>query len=135
MPANDNNKRYALAHYRDVKRNGWNRTCPACGKCEFSPYIDTYTGVPIEDKTCGKCNREHHCAYHKPPREWFEEHRPKRHQWLPREEYIARKRQERRESLEARRRYEEQQRQRTHFDPFVNEQHPEVQAYLDKMGE
>lgn len=129
------NKRFALAHYRDVKRHGWNRTCPACGKQEFSPYIDIYKGVPIDDKTCGRCNRETHCAYHKPPREWFYEHRSERREWLPREEYIARKRQERKESFEARRRYEEEQRKRPRFDPHAGEQHPDVQAYLDQMSE
>ena len=48
--------KFTLAHYRDVKSHNWNRTCPQCGKREFSPYIDLYTGRPIDDKHCGKCN-------------------------------------------------------------------------------
>ena len=126
--------KYTLAHYRDQKRNNWNRTCPQCGKREFSPYIDLYTGRPIDDKHCGKCNRETNCGYHQPPREWFVEHRPEHHEWLPREEFIAQKRQERREAEEARRRYEEEQRKKPRFDCFASKQHPAVQAYLDCMS-
>ena len=91
----NNDCKFTLAHYRDVKSHNWNRTCPQCGKREFSPYIDLYTGRPIDDKHCGKCNRETNCGYHQPPREWFAEHRTERHEWLPREQYIAKKRQER----------------------------------------
>ena len=125
--------KYTLAHYRDQKRNNWNRTCPQCGKREFSPYIDLYTGRPIDDKHCGKCNRETNCGYHQPPREWFAEHRPEHREWLPREEFIAKKQQERREAEEARRRYEEEQRKKPRFDYFASKQPMEVQEYLNQM--
>ena len=125
--------KFTLAHYRDQKRNNWNRTCPQCGKREFSPYIDLYTGRPIDDKNCGKCNRETNSGYHQPPREWFAEHRPEHREWLPREEFIAKKQQERREAEEARRRYEEEQRKKPRFDYFAAEQPMEVQEYLNQM--
>lgn len=128
-----NERKFTLAHYRDQKRHNWNRTCPSCGKREFSPYIDLYTGQPIDDKRCGKCNRETNCGYHQPPREWFAEHRHERREWLPREEYIAQKRQERREAEEARRRYEEEQRRKPRFDYFAAEQPLEVHRYLCDM--
>ena len=125
--------KFTLAHYRDVKSHNWNRTCPSCGKREFSPYIDLYTGRPIDDKHCGKCNRETNCGYHQPPREWFAEHRPEHREWLPREEFIAKKQQERREAEEARRRYEEEQRKKPRFDYFAAEQPLEVHRYLCEM--
>ena len=128
---------FSLAHYRDIKRHQWNRICPNCGKPKFSPYINVLTGEPIDEKRCGKCNRENNCGYHKSPKEWFEEHRPERREWLPKEEYIARKRQERREAEEAKRRYlqQEAERKARRFDPFRSEQHPDAQAYIDRMGE
>ena len=98
------NYNFTLAHYRDIKCHHWNRVCPHCGKREFSPYINVYTGEPIDDKSCGKCNRETNCGYHYSPKDWYEQHRPVRREWLPKEEYIARKRQERKEAEEARRR-------------------------------
>ena len=126
-----------LASYKEMKRNKWNRVCPDCGKPEFVVYINALTGEPIDDKSCGKCNRETNCGYHKPPREWFDEHRPERREWLPREEYIARKRQERREAEEAKRIYlqREAERMARKFDPLSSEQHPDAQAYMDRMGE
>ena len=130
-----NKYKFTLAHYRDIKCHHWNRVCPHCGKREFSPYINVYTGEPIDDKSCGKCNRETNCGYHKTPHEHFEEHRPERREWLPREEYIARKQQERKEAEEARRRYEEEQRKKPRFDYFASEQHPKVQDYLECMSE
>lgn len=63
--------RYRLATYRECRAHReWNTTCPACGrKGKFSPYIDTATMRPIDDHTCGRCNRLSNCAYHLPPRE------------------------------------------------------------------
>ena len=133
------NKKYkfTLAHYRDIKRHQWNRVCPHCGQREFSPYINVYTGEPLDDKRCGKCNRETNCGYHQSPKDWYEQHRPERREWLPKGEYIARKRQERREAEEARRRYEEREAERIarKFNPLSSEQHPDAQAYIDRMGE
>lgn len=129
--------KYSLAHYRDQKRHNWNRTCPSCGKREFSPYINLYTGQPIDDKRCGKCNRETNCGYHQPPREWFAEHRPEHTERLPKEEFKALCQQRRREEEEARRRYlqREAERKARMFTPFSQEQHPDAQAYIDMMGE
>ena len=129
--------KFTLAHYRDIKCHQWNRKCPHCGQREFSPYINVYTGEPLDDKSCGKCNRETNCGYHEKPKDWFEKHRLERREWLPKEEYIARKRQERKEAEEARRRYEEQEAERKarRFDICRTEQHPDAQAYIDRMGE
>ena len=63
--------RYRLATYRECKAHReWNTTCPACGrKGKFVPYIDTATMRPVDDRQCGRCNRESNCGYHLPPRE------------------------------------------------------------------
>ena len=62
--------RYRLATYRECKAHReWNTTCPDCGrKGKFSPYIDTVTMQPVDDKRCGRCNRLSNCGYHLPPR-------------------------------------------------------------------
>ena len=62
--------RYRLATYRECKAHReWNTTCPDCGrKGKFSPYIDTTTMQPVDDKCCGRCNRLSNCGYHLPPR-------------------------------------------------------------------
>lgn len=133
----NNDCKFTLAHYRDVKSHNWNRTCPSCGKREFSPYIDLYTGRPIDDKHCGKCNRETNCGYHQPPREWFAEHRPQSTERLPKEQWWEQKRQRERETEEAKRLYlqREAERKARMLDPFRKEQHPDAQAYIDRMGE
>ena len=63
--------RYRLATYRECKAHReWNTTCPSCGRRgKFSPYIDTVTMRPVDDRTCGRCNRLSNCGYHLPPRE------------------------------------------------------------------
>ncbi len=63
--------RYRLATYRECKAHReWNTTCPACGRRgKFSPYIDTATMRPVDDRQCGRCNRLSNCGYHLPPRE------------------------------------------------------------------
>ena len=63
--------RYRLATYRECKAHReWNTTCPSCGRRgKFSPYIDTTTMRPVDDRTCGRCNRLSNCGYHLPPRE------------------------------------------------------------------
>ena len=62
--------RYRLATYRECKAHReWNTTCPDCGRRgKFSPYIDTTTMRPVDDRTCGRCNRLSNCGYHLPPR-------------------------------------------------------------------
>ena len=63
--------RYRLATYRECKAHReWNTTCPDCGrKGKFSPYIDTVTMRPVDDRQCGRCSRLSNCGYHLPPRE------------------------------------------------------------------
>ena len=81
--------RYRLATYRECKAHReWNTTCPDCGRRgKFSPYIDTATMRPVDDRTCGRCNRLSNCGYHLPPRE------------MPRnEDFGARRSREKRES-------------------------------------
>lgn len=131
------NSKFTLAHYREMKQNGWNRICPQCGQKSLSPYIDRYKGTPVDDKTCGKCSHEHKCGYHQPPREWFAEHRPQYTERLPKEEFKAMCMQRRREEEEAKRLYlqREAERKARMLDPFRMEQHPDAQAYIDRMGE
>ena len=104
--------RYHLAHSRDIKKNRWNNRCPSCGQRKFSPYIDSHTGKPIDEKHCGRCCRERSCAYHMTPGEWFKEHKAPllspqggktslQHHWLPREQYVELMRQRRKEAEEA----------------------------------
>ena len=93
--------RYHLAHSRDIKKNRWNNRCPSCGQRKFSPYIDSHTGKPIDEKHCGRCCRERSCAYHMPPSEWFKEHPQEKREWLPREQYVELMRQRRKEAREA----------------------------------
>ena len=81
--------RYRLATYRECKAHReWNTTCPDCGRRgKFSPYIDTTTMRPVDDRQCGRCNRLSNCGYHLPPRE------------MPRnEDFGARRSREKRES-------------------------------------
>lgn len=48
--------------------------CPHCGKRRFVIYLD-HDNNPI-DPTCGRCDRQDHCGYHYPPRDYFRDHRP-----------------------------------------------------------
>ena len=97
------NMRYHLAHSRDIKKNGWNNRCPSCGQRKFSPYIDSHTGKPIDEKHCGRCCRERSCAYHMTPSEWFKEHPQEKREWLPREQYVELMRQRKKEAEDIRR--------------------------------
>jgi len=45
--------------------------CPQCGKKTFVPYIDA--SGEILDETVGKCDRQDKCAYHYPPRQYFQD--------------------------------------------------------------
>lgn len=55
--------------------------CPACGHKTFKPYIDTATGNPVDLSSCGRCNRENHCRYHLPPRQYLGPSK-RRGQWV-----------------------------------------------------
>lgn len=64
------NFRYILEPY---KGTGTRHTCPMCKhKNEFSLYIDTETGLPV-DSMVGKCNREMNCGYHYSPADFFKD--------------------------------------------------------------
>ena len=95
--------RYRLATYRECKAHReWNTTCPDCGrKGKFSPYIDTVTMQPVDDKRCGRCSRLSNCGYHLPPKEWFKDNPPEKREWLPKEQYIELMRQRKKEAREA----------------------------------
>ena len=84
--------RYRLATYRECKAHReWNTTCPDCGrKGKFSPYIDTVTMQPVDDKRCGRCNRLSNCGYHLPPREVART-----------EDFVSRRSRERRENSDS----------------------------------
>lgn len=47
--------------------------CPQCGKLTFVRYIDTVTGMYLDDSV-GRCDREESCGYHYPPRAYFQDH-------------------------------------------------------------
>ena len=57
--------------YSLAKRGKW--ICPECGRKTFVCYVDVNGNVL--DEGVGKCDRADNCAYHKPPREFFEEHK------------------------------------------------------------
>ena len=57
--------------YSLAKRGKW--ICPNCGRKTFVCYVDGNGNVL--DEGVGKCDRADNCAYHKPPREYFEEHK------------------------------------------------------------
>ena len=62
--------RFILEPYLSIKNR---YHCPACGKKSvFTRYIDLELGEYIHD-TVGKCNRLQKCAYHYPPKEYFED--------------------------------------------------------------
>lgn len=62
--------RYILQPYKGTSTR---HTCPACNhKGEFSLYIDTETGEPVNESV-GKCNREMNCGYHYTPAEFFKD--------------------------------------------------------------
>ena len=82
--------KYALAPYAGTQSR---LICPACGKREFVPYIDTETGV-ILDETCGRCNRESHCGYHLSPSEFFKQNpgaRPQGDAWRQEPDWLRKK--------------------------------------------
>jgi len=62
--------RYTL----QATRNGLKKlTCPQCGRKRcLVPYVNAETGEVL-DPTCGRCDHQNSCGYHKPPREFFRE--------------------------------------------------------------
>lgn len=64
------NYKYILQPYKGM---GTRHTCPSCHhKGEFTLYIDTSTGLPVNDSV-GKCNREMNCGYHYTPSDFFKD--------------------------------------------------------------
>lgn len=125
--------RYRLSTYRERKAHRqWNTTCPDCGRHgEFVPYIDAVTMRPIDDRCCGRCNRESNCGYHLSPAQWWADHRPIDDPTLTHEQRAELYAQRRREEAEARRLWEERQAQQPPpFDPTATEQPPYVVDYL-----
>ena len=55
--------------YQLAKRGKW--ICPECGHKTFVCYVDTNGN--ILDESVGKCDRADKCAYHYPPRQYFED--------------------------------------------------------------
>ena len=82
---NDNKQyRYRLEHCAGNKRKS---ICPACGRRTFVPYIDVETGERLADDV-GRCDREINCAYHKTPRQHFEEKgiQEQKRYWFPKKD-------------------------------------------------
>ena len=122
--------RYGLIPYRKRKHSSLNRICPNCGKKEFVPFIDLFTGEAVDDKRCGVCERKINCGYILSPSEWAEKYAPPR-EWLPKDEWIALQRQREKEAEQIRRQAAE--RKANSFNPYAMTQPPKVQAYLDRM--
>lgn len=50
-------------------------TCPSCRHAkEFTRYINAESGEYVGEDV-GMCNRKNKCGFHKPPREYFVEHK------------------------------------------------------------
>lgn len=64
--------RYQLEPYN---RNSKHR-CPSCDHKTFTLYIDTHNSEYVNSDV-GRCDREIHCGYHIPPREYFNNYQPK----------------------------------------------------------
>ena len=57
--------------YQLAKRCKW--ICPNCGKKRFVCYVDSDGNVL--DERVGKCDRANNCAYHYPPRQFFDDNK------------------------------------------------------------
>lgn len=57
--------------YQLAKHGKW--ICPECGRKTFVCYVDTNDQVLNE--SVGKCDRADKCAYHYPPRQYFEDNK------------------------------------------------------------
>jgi len=61
--------RFILEPYKNLSSR---KVCPACGKKEFTLYIDKETNEPI-NLNVGRCNRENNCNYHLAPKQYYNE--------------------------------------------------------------
>lgn len=52
---------------------GGKHTCPSCGKHTLQLYVGRDSGEPINDQV-GKCDRLYSCAYHYPPKAYYQDH-------------------------------------------------------------
>lgn len=57
--------------YQLAKRGKW--ICPQCGHKTFVCYVDSNNNVLNEG--VGKCDRANNCAYHYPPRQYFDDNK------------------------------------------------------------
>lgn len=55
--------------YQLAKRGKW--VCPECGRKTFVCYVDV--NGQVLNESVGKCDRADKCAYHYPPRQYFED--------------------------------------------------------------
>lgn len=60
------------SHYYSLFRGSKKWICPCCGRKTFVCYVDS--GNNVLDLSVGKCDRADKCGYHKPPKEYFDEH-------------------------------------------------------------
>jgi len=72
--------KYSLQRHGNVNVKGTKHTCPSCGEKNCFTYY-TYWDKGVEfilDETCGRCDHQSRCGYHKTPRELFAENPKKR---------------------------------------------------------
>lgn len=55
-----------------LEKRSLKHICPKCGKKRFVRYVDLVTGAHLSNKV-GRCDREINCAYHYPPKQFFED--------------------------------------------------------------
>ncbi len=55
-----------------LQKNSIKQLCPNCGKKRFVLYVDVETGNFVS-KIVGRCDREINCAYHYPPKLFFQD--------------------------------------------------------------
>ncbi|MDW5287202.1 DUF6371 domain-containing protein [Formosa sp. PL04] len=61
-------------HKYSLHRTSKKDICPQCGKKRFVKYIDQETGDYLSSEV-GRCDRVINCAYHYPPRKYFQDHK------------------------------------------------------------
>lgn len=69
--------------YQLAKRGKW--VCPECGRKTFVCYVDA--GGNVLNERVGKCDRADKCAFHYPPKQYFEEHQSVSAMMQPRRYY------------------------------------------------
>jgi hypothetical protein len=72
MNESNNNQTAKRSYLLRPYREGGKIKCPRCGKKSFTPYIEGATRQVLDDSV-GRCDHICSCAYHKTPKEYFEE--------------------------------------------------------------